>query len=234
MEVQTVGHPPRHDVDPAIGHPQSPATEVPFQRLRIGPHMPVNQPFQFGERGGNGVQPINGAIRRIPSGVILFGPLASGLIEITKLMAFPQQLTIKHRPIGPQSRAVNERRKPSFNPFHRGKTAPEHPVDETFSATLTSDSVILQRCGVLRLFCWHFFCAPWGQAREFRHLPRQARRHRSLLGWLPRPTRQTVLRRLITGPSHLSAIRNRLPSETLPGRSTRSIRSFWQGLSSPN
>ncbi len=164
------------------------------------------------------MQPIYGAIRRVPSGVILFGPLASGLIEITELMAFPQQLTIKHRPIGPQSRAVNERRKPSFDPFHRGKTALEGSGDETFSAALTSDKVTLKRCGVLRLFCWHCFCAPWGQAREFQRLPRQARGHRSLLGWPPRPPRQTVLRRVITGPSRLSANRNYPPSETLLGR----------------
>src|SRR5882757_4105421 len=58
MQVQTVRHLPRHDVDPAIGHRQFAALEVPLhgtcERLDMSPQLA----FQGFKRRGNTLQPM--------------------------------------------------------------------------------------------------------------------------------------------------------------------------------
>jgi hypothetical protein len=105
--------------------------------------VPVDQALEFCEGRRNGVQSIHRPIRRVPAGVVLLGPLATGFIKISELVAFLEQFAIERRSVGPQSRAVNERRKPSFNPFHADQPASVGGHDETFSTRPPSDKVLI-------------------------------------------------------------------------------------------
>lgn len=91
MQVQAVVDARRHHVDPAVRHHQRRVAEVEFQLRGIALHMPVDDPAQGVEGGGDLVHAAGRGIGGEPAGVVAAGPFLARRVVMRELQALAQQ-----------------------------------------------------------------------------------------------------------------------------------------------